>query len=84
MNSRDYVNVIIERTLGRGSWEQIRWLFDRYDRPIISQWVQWHGYRRIPNHIATPFVASGYIALIMLRSRSNAFVKLRNQLAAVG
>ena len=47
MNSREYVNVIIERTLGRGSWEQIRWLFDRYDRPRISQWVQRHGYRRL-------------------------------------
>ena len=39
---------------------------------------------RIPNHIATPFIASGYIALIMLWSRSNAFVKLRDRLAAVG
>lgn len=47
MNSHDYANVIIERTLGRGSWEQIRWLFDRYDRHIIGQWVQQHGYRRL-------------------------------------
>ncbi len=47
MNSGDYVNVIVERILGRGSWAQIRWLFDRYDRPIIAQWVQRHGYRRL-------------------------------------
>ncbi len=39
---------------------------------------------RIPNHIATPFIASGYIALIMLWSRSKAFTKLRDKLAATG
>ncbi|KAA3659475.1 MAG: DUF418 domain-containing protein [Chloroflexi bacterium] len=39
---------------------------------------------RIPNHIATPFIASGYIALIMLWSRSNTFASLRDKLAAVG
>lgn len=39
---------------------------------------------RIPNHIATPFVASGYIALVMLWSRSESFAKLRERLAAVG
>ncbi len=39
---------------------------------------------RIPNHIATPFIVSGYIALIMLWSRSNQLAKLRDRLAAVG
>ena len=39
---------------------------------------------RIPNHIATPFIASGYIALIMLWSRSAMGVTFRNRLAAVG
>ncbi len=39
---------------------------------------------RIPNHIATPFIASGYIALVMLWSRSNHFARLRDKLAAVG
>ncbi len=47
MNSNDYANVIIERTLERGSWEQIRWLFDRYDRELIKEWVRRHGYRRL-------------------------------------
>ncbi|MEM7335956.1 MAG: DUF418 domain-containing protein [Chloroflexota bacterium] len=39
---------------------------------------------RIPNHIATPFVASGYIALIMLWSKSSLAVNLQNRFAAVG
>ncbi|MDJ0754377.1 MAG: DUF418 domain-containing protein [Ardenticatenaceae bacterium] len=39
---------------------------------------------RIPNHMATPFVAGGYIAVIMLWSRSDNFTRLRNRLAAVG
>ncbi len=47
MNPHDYANVIIERTLGRGSWEQIRWLFEQYDHKVISRWVRQHGYRRL-------------------------------------
>ena len=39
---------------------------------------------RIPNHIATPLIASGYIALVMLWSRSGFLTNLRDRLAAVG
>ena len=39
---------------------------------------------RIPNHIATPFITSGYIALIMLWSQSKFAINLQNRLAAVG
>jgi uncharacterized protein len=39
---------------------------------------------RIPNHIATPLIACGYIALIMLWCRSAFWVGLRDRLAAVG
>ncbi|MCP5099126.1 MAG: DUF418 domain-containing protein [Chloroflexi bacterium] len=41
-------------------------------------------YGLIPNHIATPLIASGYIALIMLWSRSSTFNKLRTRFAAAG
>lgn len=47
MDTHNYANVIIERVLARGSWEQIRWLFDQYERDTIKQWVQQHGYRRL-------------------------------------
>ncbi len=39
---------------------------------------------RVPNHIATPLIASGYIALIMLWSRRPFLQKLQNRLIAVG
>lgn len=39
---------------------------------------------RIPNSLATPLIASGYIALIMLWSRRPIWVGLRDRLAAVG
>lgn len=39
---------------------------------------------RIPNHIATPFVASGFIGLVMLWCRSPFLANLRDRIAAVG
>ncbi len=39
---------------------------------------------RVPNNLATPLVACGYIALIMLWSRSDFLAVLRERLAAVG
>ncbi len=39
---------------------------------------------RIPNHIATIFIASGYIALIMLWSKHDVWHRAQNSLAAVG
>ncbi len=39
---------------------------------------------RIPNHIATPFVASGYLALIMLWSQTNFIKPLQDALMNVG
>jgi uncharacterized protein len=39
---------------------------------------------RIPNHIATPLIASGYIGLVMLWSRSEFLAWLQSRLVAVG
>lgn len=39
---------------------------------------------RIPNHIATPFIASGFIGLVMLWCRSSYLANLRDQIASVG
>lgn len=39
---------------------------------------------RVPNHFATPLIASGYIALIMLWSRRPFLKGLQNRLTAVG
>ncbi|RMF48463.1 MAG: DUF418 domain-containing protein [Anaerolineae bacterium] len=39
---------------------------------------------RIPNHLATPLIASGYIALVMLWSRSTRGRGMQERLVAVG
>jgi hypothetical protein len=47
MTAEAFFPVIVERILNRGSWAEIRWLLDRYERECITQWVQRHGYRRL-------------------------------------
>jgi hypothetical protein len=37
--------VIIERLLERGTWEQVRWLFDTYGEDRVAGWVHRHGFR---------------------------------------
>lgn len=39
---------------------------------------------RIPNHLATPFIACAYLALVMLWSQTAILKTLQNRLAAVG
>lgn len=39
---------------------------------------------RVPNHLATPFMATGYIGLITLWSRRSLWTRLQSHLAAVG
>ncbi len=39
---------------------------------------------RIPNHLATPFIACAYLALVMLWSQTSIFKTLQNRLTAVG
>jgi len=47
MNAEEFFPVIVERILNRGSWAEIRWLLDRYEKDRIAAWVQRHGYRRL-------------------------------------
>jgi hypothetical protein len=47
MNPDEYTGVVIERVLDRGSWDEIRWLIDRYGRRGVAKWVRQHGYRRL-------------------------------------
>jgi hypothetical protein len=41
----DHQGVIIERILERGSWNQIRWLFNTYSETQVADWVQNHVFR---------------------------------------
>ncbi len=47
MTAEEFFPVIVERILVRGSWAEIRWLLNRYERTRIAQWVECHGYRRL-------------------------------------
>jgi hypothetical protein len=38
-------DVIIERVLDRGNWDQLRWLFRTYNEKTVADWVRNHGYR---------------------------------------
>lgn len=45
MDLDSYRGVIIERVLERGSWEQVRWLFDTYGEAAVANWLRRHGFR---------------------------------------
>jgi hypothetical protein len=47
MNAVEYANVIIERILEHGTWNELRWLFDCYGQKHITAWVRQHGLRRL-------------------------------------
>lgn len=47
MTAEEFFPVIVERILNRGSWAEIRWLLERYDRTRIAGWIERHGYRRL-------------------------------------
>jgi hypothetical protein len=45
MGLESHQNIIIERILEKGSWEQVRWLFNVYGKDAVTQWVRKHGFR---------------------------------------
>jgi hypothetical protein len=45
MDAEAYESVIIERVLERGTWPELRWLFDRYGETRIADWLRRHGFR---------------------------------------
>jgi hypothetical protein len=40
--------LIVERTLAYGNRQELRWLFERYGRTYLAEWVQQSGARRLP------------------------------------
>jgi hypothetical protein len=45
MDDESYADVIVERILERGAWNELRWLFTRYGEPRVREWVCGHGFR---------------------------------------
>lgn len=43
-----HADLVIERVLANGDRRELRWLFDRYGRASITNWVQQLGARRLP------------------------------------
>ncbi len=39
---------VIERTLAWGDWYELRWLFSRYGRARLKEWVRAFGWRALP------------------------------------
>jgi hypothetical protein len=47
LDPEEHAALIIERTLAYGDRRELRWLFDRYGRTQITDWVQRMGARRL-------------------------------------
>ncbi|MFQ5753312.1 MAG: hypothetical protein ACE5HI_15075 [bacterium] len=45
MDVKQHRGVIIERILEKGTWEQLRWLFNVYGEQDVAAWVTKHGFR---------------------------------------
>jgi hypothetical protein len=45
MDAETHESVIIERVLERGTWAELRWLFDCYGETPIANWLRRHGFR---------------------------------------
>ena len=45
MDAATHESVIIERVLERGTWPELRWLFDCYGENRIAGWLRRHGVR---------------------------------------
>lgn len=41
-------DLIVERVLARGDRRELRWLFERYGRDCVADWVRQSGARRLP------------------------------------
>lgn len=45
LTAQDDADLIIERILECGTWDELRWLFARYGEPRVREWVRLHGFR---------------------------------------
>lgn len=50
LHPTDHAFVIIERVLAYGNRAELRWLFNRYTRQELINWLQQCGWRILPQH----------------------------------
>jgi len=48
LDAERHAELVIERTLAYGNRDELRWLFARYGRAQVADWVQRMGTRRLP------------------------------------
>ena len=48
LEPKTHTRLIMERTLAYGDRRELRWLFDRYGKNALREWVQASGARRLP------------------------------------
>ncbi|HET7090583.1 MAG TPA: hypothetical protein VFL17_18275 [Anaerolineae bacterium] len=48
LDADQHQDLVIERTLGYGDQREVRWLFARYGRKLIVEWVRQRGAARLP------------------------------------
>jgi hypothetical protein len=48
LDPTEHSSLIVERTLAYGDRRELRWLFDRYGKGALREWVQDVGARRLP------------------------------------
>jgi hypothetical protein len=69
-------NLVIQRTLEFGDWEEVRWLFRLYGKRRISDYMRQYGERGL-----SPVVFTYWRKLLGLRKwRKAPFSQLRNEL----
>ncbi len=76
LNLEKDANLIIQRTLDLGTWEDVRWLFRLYGKKRIRSFLRQHGERMLP-----PVVFYYWRKLLGLRKwRSSPFPTLKDEL----
>jgi hypothetical protein len=48
VDPEEHGELVIERTLAYGDRRELRWLFERYSRDRLRDWVRRMGWRRLP------------------------------------
>ena len=76
MDVRQHANIIIERTLEMGTWEELRWLFHHYGIQQITEYLQQFGNRRL-----SKMTFNYWIKLLQIKEyRPAPFAEIRDKL----
>ncbi|MBD3287949.1 hypothetical protein GF337_04025 [candidate division KSB1 bacterium] len=76
MDVRQHANIIIERTLEMGNWEELHWLFHHYGIQRITEYLKQLGSRRL-----SKMTFNYWIKLLQIKEyRPAPFAEIRDKL----